>query len=137
MDKEKATPIYNEEEIENLKEKETMATEKQTDVVWWGAGGFLILLGAIFLLWRNGLPFLGGYPWLIFLAIPIYWVLVGAYRAYLNAGRQFTPAVIRTLAWGIFPFLFIIVGFVIGWNVAWPIILIAIGISILAGRGIG
>lgn len=139
MDKEQATPQFEEDDVLTLKEAEKSAdngnTDSHTDVVWWGAGGFLILLGIIFLLNRNGLPFLGDTPWLVWLLVPIYWILVAAYRNYLNAGRELTPGVIRTLVWGIFPFLFIVAGFLIGWNLAWPIMLIAIGISLLVGRG--
>ena len=133
----KATTNYGEESVLTLKNEERMAgpgpAENPIEVVWWAGGGFFILLGAIFLLWRTGLTFLGEMSWLVWMLIPLYFVAVGTYHSYVKSGRKLSAPVI---IWSILPFLFLAVGFVIGWNVAWPFVLIAIGAATLLGQNI-
>ena len=137
MNNKQGTIHFNEQEVQKLKETEQGGNapfeEFSAGNVWWAGGGFLILLGAIFLLTRSGLSFLGELQWMVWMLVPLYWIMVGGYFSYLKAGRKISPTFIF---WSVFPFLFVIVGFLIGWNVAWPFVLIAIGAATLFGRGL-
>ena len=134
MSKENTFP-YSEQEIKNMKQEEQqgygLPGPQHMEHVSWAGGGFFILLGAIFLLTRNGLPFLGESQWLVWMLIPLYWVMVSGYHVYVRSGRKIAPAFIIC---SLFPFVFIAVGFIIGWNIAWPFVLIAIGLATLLGR---
>lgn len=135
MTTQEQTIHFNEQEVQNLKKSQQSGNvghgENPIESISWAGGGFFILLGAIFLLTRNELPFLGGSQWLVWMLIPLYWIVVGGYHAYLRNGRKIAPAF---LIWTLFPFLFIALGFIIGWNVAWPFVLIAIGLATILGR---
>jgi hypothetical protein len=137
MSNEQGTIHFNEQEVHNLKATEQNGNAAIGEIpmggVSWAGGGFLILLGGIFLLTRSGLSFLGEFQWMVWMLVPLYWIMVGNYYSYVKAGRKISATVVF---WSVFPFLFIITGFLIGWNVAWPFILIAIGAATLLGRGL-
>lgn len=137
MTTQEQTIHFNEQEVQNLKKSEQQGPAgfgmHPMENISWAGGGFFILLGAIFLLTRNGLPFLGESQWLVWMLIPLYWIVVSGYQSYIRSGRKIAPAFV---IWSLFPFLFIAVGFIIGWNVAWPFVLIAIGAATLLGRGL-
>ena len=98
MSNKQGTIHFNEQEIQNLK-----ATEKNGNAaigeismggVSWAGGGFLILLGGIFLLTRSGLSFLGEFQWMVWMLVPLYWILVGSYHSYVKAGRKISATLL-------------------------------------------
>lgn len=99
------------------------------------AGAFLVLLGVVFLLRDTAFGILGQWSWTIFLAIPIFWLWISAYRAYLLAGRRVTRDVRNRLLWSAFPLLSVVwwrLG--LDYQLLGPIILIVIGVSIVLNR---
>ena len=111
-------------------------TEKATGRLDTVAGGlFMVVMGIVFLAHNTVFDALGAHAWLLFLAIPIYWILFAAYRAYLEAGRRFTTEVGNRLLWGLFPFA------IIGWGalgldyaLIWPVTIIIIGAGMVLRR---
>ncbi len=123
MKEDKDDTLFEAEEVEQLKDE-----EREPQGLKWTSGSFLILLGVIFLLWQFGLRIFPNW-WLIFLLIPVYWVIVSVWQSYVEADRQMTSGLWRKLLWGLFPFVIVVLGFAIGWNLIWPFILIFIGIG--------
>ena len=98
-------------------------------------GGFLILLGIIFLLAMSGVSIFGRSIWLVMGPLPVYWIAVKAYRLYREDG-YLSNRVLTMMISSLFPFVFI-AAVIAGINVGslWPIALIAIGVTtILSSR---
>ena len=94
-------------------------------------GGFFILMGAIFYLAMSGASILGGSAWLLVALLPVYWIVVTAYKRYQPEGR-ITRSVFSILVFGLLPFIYI-AAIILGISVSaiWPIGLIAVGVSFL------
>jgi hypothetical protein len=102
----------------------------------WQVGLFFIILGGIFLLGMSGVTILGYSPWILMALIPVYWIVMAAYRAYKADGRL-TGRVLLMLVSSLLPFAFVAAG-MLGFNLGrllWPLILIAIGASFLLSVG--
>lgn len=98
-------------------------------------GGFQILMGIVFLLVMSGVSIFGGSIWFVMGLLPVYWIVVRAYRLFQEDG-SFSNRVLITMISSLFPFVFI-VALIVGINPGrtWPVALIAIGATtILASR---
>ena len=95
------------------------------------AGGFMLLLGGIFLMGTMGLTVLGRSAWWLMALVPVYWILIMAYRRYRQDGR-FSRGVFAILIWSLLPFMYVLAA-PLGINTAaiWPIGLIAAGVGML------
>jgi hypothetical protein len=90
-------------------------------------GGFQILLGIVFLFAMSGVSIWGRSIWFVMGLLPVYWMVVSAYRLYREDG-YLSNRVIATLSCALFPFVFIVAAVVgIDMGRLWPIALIAIG----------
>ena len=98
-------------------------------------GGFIILMGGIFFLGMSGVSILGYSPWMLMALLPVYWIVMMAYKYYKEDGRV-SRRVFSILAFGLLPFAYI-AATILGFNVAaiWPIGLIAVGASIILFGG--
>ena len=98
-------------------------------------GGFLLLLGAIFFLGVSEVPNLGFNPWILMALIPVYWIIVAAYKHYKEEGR-ISRRVYLIAVFGLLPFAYISAS-TLGLNVAaiWPIGLIAVGAAFILYGG--
>lgn len=99
-------------------------------------GGFLIFMGVIFFLGMSGVTVFGHSAWMLVALLPVYWIVVTAYRRYQLEGRS-SRAVFSILLFGLLPFAYI-AAFILGINVStiWPIGLIVTGAGyILFGMG--
>lgn len=98
------------------------------------AGGFLVLMGAIFLLGSLDITIFGQDAWWLFALIPVYWITVVAYRGY-RQDKGLSRRVFAILIWGTLPFVYVI-GAALGWDLGaiWPVGLIAAGASMLLFR---
>ncbi len=100
----------------------------------WVVGLILIILGGAFLMQNIGIfniPFTNW--WALFILIPAFGSLDRAYRAYKQAGNQFTAFVRSSLFAGLI--LTMVAGmflFNLNWTFFGPIILILVGVGILA-----
>ena len=122
------------DEIKDLKLEEQGASNSRPGLSL-ATGGFFILLGLIYLVQQiAGLDW--GRMWVLFLLIPVYWVLYDAWCKYKAAGQTVTPAVVQRLLWGLFPFVMVGANalFNISWGVMWPFMLILIGVSALVNQ---
>ncbi len=101
----------------------------------WQVGVFFLILGGIYLLGMSGVTILGYSPWILMALIPVYWILMAAYKAY-KADGGLTGRVLLMLVSSLLPFAYIAAA-VLGFNAAplWPLILIAIGVSFLLSGG--
>ena len=95
------------------------------------AGGFLILMGGIFFLGSLGITIMGRSAWWLAALLPVYWILIYAYRLYRRDGH-FSRRVFGILIWSLLPFAYIVAA-AQGWNVGaiWPLGLIAAGLGML------
>ena len=93
------------------------------------SGGFLIVLGSIFLLGMSEIPILGISPWALMALLPVYWIAVMGYKLYQEDG-YLSRRVIVTLAFSLFPFIFV-GATVFGLNPGnlWPLGLIIVGLT--------
>lgn len=98
-------------------------------------GGFQILLGIVFLLAMFGASIFGRSIWLMMGLLPVYWIVVSAYRLYREDG-YLSNRVLAVMSCSLFPFVFIAAAMVgIDMGRLWPIALIAIGTTtILSSR---
>ena len=102
----------------------------------WVVGLILIVLGGAFLMQNMGtfnIPFTNW--WALFILIPAFGSLDRAYRAYKQAGNQFTAFVRSSLFAGLI--LTMVAGmflFNLNWTFFGPIILILVGMGILANN---
>ena len=118
---------------ESYKEQAEIAQEPfgigQSDQVF--AGGFMLLMGGIFLLGSLDITVFGRSAWWLAALLPVYWILVVAYRIYRQDGR-ISRRVFAILIWGLLPFAYIVAA-PLGLNVAaiWPLGLIAAGAGML------
>jgi LiaF transmembrane domain len=100
----------------------------------WVVGLILIILGGAFLMQNTGMfliPFMNW--WALFILIPAFGSLDRAYRAYKNAGNQFTAFVRNALFVGLI--LTMVAGmflFNLSWTYLGPIMIILVGVGILA-----
>ena len=98
-------------------------------------GGFLILLGIVFLLGMSDVSIFGRSIWFVMGLLPVYWIAVCAYRLYQEDG-YLSNRVLATMICSLFPFVFVGAALV-GINIGriWPIALIATGaVTILYSR---
>jgi hypothetical protein len=98
-------------------------------------GGFQILLGIVFLLAMSGVSIFGRSIWLVMGLLPVYWIVVSAYRLYREDG-YLSNRVLAMMICSLFPFVFIAAA-IVGINMGriWPIALIAVGATtILSSR---
>jgi uncharacterized membrane protein YdbT with pleckstrin-like domain len=100
----------------------------------WVVGLILIVLGGAFLMQNMGkfyFPFTNW--WALFILIPAFGSLDRAYRAYRNAGNQFTTFVRNSAFVGLI--LTMVAGmfiFNLNWTYLGPIMIILVGMGILA-----
>jgi hypothetical protein len=115
-----------------MKSIHTPEKNKQSHYV---QGGFQILLGIVFLLAMSGVSIFGRSIWLLMGLLPVYWMVVSAYRYYREDGNL-SNRVLATLICSLFPFVFIAAAIAgIDMGRIWPIALIAIGATtILSSR---
>lgn len=121
----------NQEWKETFNEKETDLFKKGGE---WVGGLFLILLGGIFLLNTTDIRPFGLNSWALFMLIPFYFILVGAWHQYRESG--FGRALVFMIFFALFPFAYLF-GPAIGidLNLIWPLMLIVMGIgAIIANR---
>lgn len=118
---------------ESYKEHAEFAQEPfgigQSDQVF--AGGFMLLMGGIFLLGSLDITVFGRSAWWLVPLLPIYWILIVAYRSYRQDGR-FSRRVFAILIWALLPFAYILaapLGFDAG--AIWPLGIIAVGVGML------
>lgn len=92
-------------------------------------GGFQILLGILFLLAMSGVSIFGRSIWFVMGLVPVYWIVVSAYRLYQEDG-YLSNRVFATMSCSLFPFIFMVAA-IVGMDMGrlWPIALIAIGVS--------
>ncbi len=98
-------------------------------------GGFQILLGILLLLAMSGVSIFGGSIWLVMGLLPVYWIVMRAYRLYQEDG-YLSNRVLATMISCLFPFV-IIVAIIAGIDISrlWPIALILAGATtILTSR---
>lgn len=96
-------------------------------------GGILILLGVVFLAQNLGAPLPQNW-WAVFILIPAGASFSSAWSLYQRSGGQMTPGVRGGIIGGCILTL-LAVSFFIGldWGRFWPVILILVGVSIVAG----
>jgi hypothetical protein len=97
-------------------------------------GGLFIMVGVIFLLGMSGVSILGHSPWILMALVPVYWILMTAYRNYQANGR-FSRYVLIPLLFLPMPFIFVGAS-MLGFNLAglWPIGIIVLGVCFLFSR---
>src|SRR5690606_4502267 len=96
-------------------------------------GGFQILLGIVFLLAMSDVTIFGRSIWLVMGLIPIYWIVVRAYRLYREDG-YLSNRVLAMMTCSLFPLAFMtatIVGVDIDMARIWPIAVIATGVAMV------
>lgn len=99
----------------------------------WIGGLFLIALGVAFLLRNFGYPLPDNW-WALFLLVPAVAAYWSAWNMYEQSGRQITSGVRGGLIGGTILTLLAIIFFLdIDFGKLWPVILIVIGVSLLAG----
>jgi hypothetical protein len=121
-----------------LRRQEKRARRDERHEMNWGAGGswvwglILVALGVLFLLRNFGVPIPENW-WAVFLILPGLGVLWAAWRMYQHEGRV-TGSATGTAIVGAILIVFG-VSFLAGfdWGVLWPVILIALGISVVGG----
>jgi hypothetical protein len=98
----------------------------------WAGAVVLIVVGTIFLLRNVGFPLPDNW-WALFLAIPAIGSLAAAWRSYRRAGEvngavagSLFAAVVLLALMALF-----LLDLNIDWNLFWPVILIALGLSML------
>ena len=93
------------------------------------AGGFLILIGTIFMMGMLDMTLFGRSAWWLIPLLLAYWLGFAAYRRYREDGR-FTSRILAITFWGLLPFAYLVAG-LLGFNVGalWPLSLIVVGIS--------
>ena len=98
------------------------------------SGGFLVIMGGIFLLGTLDVTIFGRSAWWLVALLPVYWIAVHAYRTYQRDGR-FSRRVFAILVWSLLPFAYIIAA-AQGWDMGaiWPLGIIAVGVSMLIFR---
>lgn len=92
-------------------------------------GGFLIIMGGIFLLGVSEVSILGQSPSVLMALIPLYWIGVAAHRRYKEEGRL-SGRVFSILVFGTLPFVYVGASILdLGMGSIWPVGLIAAGVS--------
>lgn len=100
---------------------------------WMGA--FMVLMGAIFLLGASGITIAGHSPWMLVALLPLYWIIVTAYRCYKEEGRL-TRRVFSIAVFGVLPIAYI-AALALGYSVSglWPLGIITVGVSFILYSG--
>jgi hypothetical protein len=100
---------------------------------WMGA--FIVLMGAIFLMGTSGITIAGRSPWMLVALLPLYWIIVTAYRCYQEEGRL-TRRVFSIAVFGVLPIAYI-AALALGYSVSglWPLGIIAVGVSFVLFGG--
>ena len=99
----------------------------------WIGGLLLIALGLAFLLRNFGYP-LPEHWWALFLLVPAVGAFWSAWTMYEQSGREITSGVRGGLVGGtLLTLLAIVFFFNVDFGKFWPVILIVIGVSVLAG----
>jgi peptidoglycan/LPS O-acetylase OafA/YrhL len=110
------------------------------EVQWWPGGSWvvgliLIALGAIFLAQNFGYPIPRNW-WALFILLPAFACLGGAWSMYQRHGRRMTPPVTSALVTGlILVALATIFLLDVELGKFWPVILIVMGVAALLGGG--
>lgn len=103
--------------------------EKNSSIM---GGVFLIFLGLIFYMSYSEIRPFGQSPWLLFILVPPFFVLMAAWNQYRANGNQLDKQVLATATFGLFPF---IIGgmfaFGVGANVVLPIMFILLGLGVI------
>ena len=111
--------------------------EKQSSSIWIGlifiVGGITVLLNQFDLL-----PFELNW-WALFILLPAFGFLSGAYNRYRSHGEAFSMDVAITALIGLFMLglsfsLLVGAAWNFNWNLVWPLILILIGLGMVFGR---
>ncbi len=103
----------------------------------WLIGVIVIIIGVVFL--GQNLDWWPGWSlhnwWALFILIPAFGSLAGAWRQYEANGRRFGGDVARPLLIGLL-LVFVTLVFLLelDWSYIWPIVLILVGVGLLAGR---
>lgn len=94
---------------------------------WMGA--FMLLMGAIFLMGTSGITIAGRSPWMLVALLPLYWIIMTAYRCYKEEGRL-TRRVFSIAVFGMLPIAYI-AALALGYSVSglWPLGIIVVGVS--------
>lgn len=102
------------------------------------AGAILLVLGVVFLMNSSGIARIHFPSWnwpALLLLLPVFWAARSAYQAYQANGEQVNREVRDKALWvGLFVLLFGMTFYGWRWGQVWPLILIAIGVSILLSR---
>lgn len=123
--------------IDDLKAAEKYSDGQQNTsrgpVTPWAAGGFMILLGTVFFLTSSDL--LDGVlpsSWHIWLLIPAYWVVIGAWCAFKSDSPDARIKGLTILLFGLLPFaVAAIPALGISYQFIAPLVLIGIGLSMI------
>ena len=103
----------------------------------WLIGVIVIVIGIVAL--GQNLGWWSGWSlnnwWALFILIPAFGSLAGAWRQYVANGRRFGGDVARPLLIGLL-LVFVTLAFLfeLDWSYIWPIVLILVGIGLLLGR---
>ena len=91
-------------------------------------GGFIILLGVLFMLSTSELSIFGYSPRILMAFLPLYWFAIVAYRVYQREGELNARVLISFIPM-LIPFLFVGLA-ILGFNPGklWPLGMIALGI---------
>jgi hypothetical protein len=103
----------------------------------WAVGLIVIIVGIVFL-GRNAGWFGDGWGfhnwWALFILIPAFGSLAGAWRSYEAGGRRLSGDVARTLMMGLVLLAVTIIFLLeLDWGKVWPVLLIIVGIGLLLG----
>ena len=103
----------------------------------WLVGVIVIAIGVVFL--GQNLGWWSGWSlnnwWALFILIPAFGSLAGAWRQYVANGRRFGGDVGRPLLIGLL-LVFVTLVFLLelDWDYIWPVVLILVGVGLLLGR---
>ena len=103
----------------------------------WLIGIIVIIIGVVFL--GQNLGWWSGWSlnnwWALFILIPAFGSLAGAWRQYVANGRRFGGDVARPLLIGLLlVFVTLVFLFELDWAYIWPVVLILVGLGLLLGR---
>jgi hypothetical protein len=98
-------------------------------------GAFMVLMGAIFFMGTSGITIAGRSPWMLVALLPLYWIIVTAYRCYKEDGRL-TRRVFSIAILGVLPIAYF-AALALGYSVSglWPLGIIVVGVSFVLYSG--
>ena len=120
------------ETIQEIKNQEKENKPKRSHML---GGIFLILMGGVALLAFSGVEVFGRSPWILFVLLPVFWIVAAAYNKYVENGRKINRQVASILVFGLIPFAYILFPMLgLPVNVLWPMTMIFIGLGIILLR---